>query len=104
MGLELQEKDIRQFLWVGKMEGYSYLLLLFVAMPLKYLANLPQPVRIMGSIHGFLFVAFIYTIVVLFSKARIGVGGSVQALILSVIPFGTFFLKRCLKQDDQPSQ
>ena len=104
MGLEAQDKDIRQFLWVGKMEGYSYLLLLFVAMPLKYFADLPQAVRIMGSIHGFLFVAFIYTIVVLFSKSRMGLGGSVLALVLSLVPFGTFFLERCLKKEDKASQ
>ena len=103
MGLVQQDKDIRQFLWVGKMEGYSYLLLLFVAMPLKYFADLPQAVRIMGSIHGFLFVAFIYAIVVLFSKSRMGLGGSALALVLSLLPFGTFFLERCLKQEEKAS-
>ena len=44
---------------IGNIEGISYLLLLGVAMPLKYLGNMPMAVKIAGSIHGFLFVSFI---------------------------------------------
>ena len=45
-----------RFLFIGKLEGYSYLALLFIAMPLKYMADMPLAVRIAGSIHGALFV------------------------------------------------
>jgi integral membrane protein len=66
-----EDKDIKLFLNVGKLEGYSYLVLLFVAMPLKYLLNLPLAVKYTGTLHGVLFVAFIFTILVLFSKKNI---------------------------------
>ena len=45
--------------WVALLEGVSFLFLLFVAMPLKYLGGLPQAVRVTGSIHGLLFVLFV---------------------------------------------
>jgi integral membrane protein len=91
-----EDKDIKLFLNVGKLEGYSYLVLLFVAMPLKYLLNLPLAVKYTGTLHGVLFVAFIFTILVLFSKKTFTITQSIKALILSLIPFGTFYLKRLL--------
>ena len=89
-----QDKDVNLFLKVGKIEGYSFLVLLFIAMPLKYLFDQPLAVRYVGMLHGILFVAFIYTIVVLFYKKIFTVGKSIIALLLSIVPFGTFFLKR----------
>jgi integral membrane protein len=55
----------KNYLTVGKIEGYSYLALLFIAMPLKYLADIPTAVRIAGSIHGVLFVAFVVFIILM---------------------------------------
>lgn len=82
------------FLIVGKIEGYSYLLLLFIAMPLKYIFNIPQYVRPMGSIHGALFVAFMLLLALMFFKAKLSFKNAVFAFLLSLVPFGTFFLKR----------
>ncbi|TAE69664.1 MAG: DUF3817 domain-containing protein [Bacteroidetes bacterium] len=48
---------------VAKMEGWSYLLLLGLAMPLKYFANLPQFVQVIGMIHGLLFVSYLMLVV-----------------------------------------
>lgn len=89
-----QDKDVSLFLKVGKIEGYSFLVLLFIAMPLKYFMNQPLAVRYVGMLHGILFVAFIYTIIVLFQKKIFGIGQSIKAFLLSLIPFGTFYLKR----------
>ena len=50
---------LRQLRLVALLEGASFLVLLFVAMPLKYLAGMPLAVRIAGSIHGALFIAFV---------------------------------------------
>lgn len=82
------------FLIVGKIEGYSYLLLLFIAMPLKYLYNTPDYVRPMGSIHGALFVAFMILLGLMFFKVKISFKNACLAFLLSLVPFGTFFLKR----------
>jgi integral membrane protein len=91
--------ELKQFRWVAFCEGLSFVLLLFVAMPLKYWAGLPLAVRIVGSVHGLLFVAFLGA---LFRAAlerdwpmrRWGL-----ALLSSVIPFGTFVFDRSLRRE-----
>ncbi len=87
---------ITNFLKVGKIEGYSYLVLLFVAMPLKYIFEQPVWVRVIGTLHGILFVAFMYLILQLLLDKKFTFKQSVQAFLLSIIPFGTFYLKRIL--------
>ena len=82
------------FLLIGKIEGYSYLVLLFIAMPLKYLYNTPQYVRLVGSIHGALFVAFMILLALMFFKVKLSFKKSFFAFLLSLVPFGTFFLKK----------
>lgn len=94
-------KNIRNFLLIGKAEGYSYLLLLFIAMPLKYIFHHPEYVRIAGSIHGFLFVSFMITIFILLFKKEFEIKNAVYAFLLSLIPFGTFFLHKTLKNNGQ---
>lgn len=85
---------LKWFLLIGKIEGYSYLLLLFIAMPLKYGFNMPQLIRPLGTVHGVLFVAFILLLAILFFKQQISFKKSVIAFLLSLVPFGTFYLKR----------
>lgn len=94
---QLETRDVKNFLLVGKLEGYSYLILLFIAMPLKYFFDLPQAVRITGMLHGVLFVGFIFTIVVLFSNKIFNIKQGFLAFLLSLIPFGTFYLKKILE-------
>ena len=86
----------KNYLTVGKIEGYSYLALLFIAMPLKYLADIPTAVRIAGSIHGVLFVAFVVFIILMLTKKQLSVENAIYAFMLSLVPFGTFFLKKVL--------
>lgn len=89
-----EDRDVKRFLQIGKLEGYSYLFLLFIAMPLKYYMNMPMAVKITGMAHGILFVSFIVYISILFSKKHLSIMNSILAVILSLIPFGTFFLKK----------
>lgn len=85
------------FLIVGKIEGYSYLVLLFLAMPLKYFYNTPEYVRPVGSLHGLLFVAFMILLAAMFFKVKLSFKKACMAFLLSLIPFGTFFLKRVVQ-------
>ena len=83
---------------VAILEGLSYLFILFVGMPLKYLAEMPMPNMIGGSIHGGLFILYI---VLLFPTAKV-LKWDFKTLALgalaSIIPFGTFwFDKKYLK-------
>jgi len=87
-------KITKWFLLVGKIEGYSYLILLLIAMPLKYLYNTPEYVRPVGSIHGALFVTFMILLAMMFFKVKMSFKNAVLSFLLSLVPFGTFFLKR----------
>jgi integral membrane protein len=88
---------LQQLRLVALLEGTSFLILLFIAMPLKYLAGLPLAVRVVGSVHGVLFVMFM---VVLYraGSARGWPGGRwLIAFVSSVVPFGTFIFDRSLR-------
>jgi len=91
-------KPLSRLLKVGFAEGISFIVLLAIAMPLKYIANMPAPVRIIGMLHGILFIAYSITLLQAkmaynwpFKKALI-------AFLLSFLPFGTFYLDRFLKK------
>ena len=88
------ETITKWFLIIGKIEGYSYLILLFIAMPLKYIFKIPELVRPVGSLHGFLFVSFIILLALMFFIVKLSFKKSVFSFLLSLVPFGTFFLKR----------
>lgn len=82
-------------------EGVSYLVLLFVAMPLKYLAGEPLVVRITGSVHGFLFVWLMLAILTGILQRGRTLGWGVRLGVLSLIPFGTFFADGDLRREDE---
>lgn len=74
----------------GLLEGISYLLLLGVCMPLKYLAEIHAPNKLVGMAHGLLFV--LYCILVILNRANYNWSftKTFWALIASILPFGTF--------------
>jgi integral membrane protein len=82
------------FLKIGKIEGYSYLILVFFAMPLKYIFHIPEYVRPVGTLHGVLFVAFMVLLALMFVKVKMSFKNAALSFLLSLVPFGTFFLKR----------
>ncbi|MCM2275644.1 MAG: DUF3817 domain-containing protein [Candidatus Didemnitutus sp.] len=87
---------------VGWWEGLSFLLLLFVAMPLKYFADQPLAVRVVGMAHGVLFVLFVLAAV----HAAVVQGWAMKrtALVLlgSVLPFGPFVIDAKLLRGETP--
>jgi integral membrane protein len=76
---------------IAFLEGVSFLLLLLVAMPLKYLAGEPAMVRHVGMIHGILFVAFLALVLVVKDANAWPMRKAAMAILASVIPFGTFW-------------
>lgn len=90
---------ITQFRIVALAEGISFLVLLGIAMPLKYLADAPGAVRVVGAIHGGLFVLYLITI---FRAARYGkwsVLRIAEAIVASIFPLGPFILERKLQRE-----
>jgi integral membrane protein len=82
------------------LEGISYVVLLFVAMPLKYLAEEPLAVRIFGSLHGALFVWLMLELLAGWRGRGRSLGWATRIGVASLLPFGTFFLDRGLAGED----
>jgi integral membrane protein len=89
---------VSRFRVVGFLEGISFLLLLFVAMPLKYMFNFPMPVTVVGALHGILFILYILAIVYVMITVRWPITKVLLALFASVIPFGPFIFDGWLKK------
>jgi integral membrane protein len=88
---------------VAFLEGLSFLILLFIAMPLKYLAGQPLAVRVVGLIHGILFLAFLVALYRAARARRWPLRRSGLALLASLLPFGTFVLDRSLRVEIRDS-
>ena len=83
---------------VAFLEGISYILLLFIAVPIKYFGNDPQYVKLLGMPHGVLFIASIILAILLGSKLKWETKTLLFILAASIIPFGTFYVdKKFLK-------
>lgn len=86
----------KRFRLIANIEGWSYIILLFIAMPLKYLADLPMAVRIVGMLHGVLFVGFCIFLAEMVLRFRWGLLKTLLVFLSSLIPFGTFYMDRQL--------
>lgn len=84
---------------IGIIEGISYLVLLFVAMPLKYFADLPIFVQIFGMAHGVLFVLFVLILLVVWFRHHWSFIRVLGAFMASLLPFGTFLLDARLRKE-----
>lgn len=82
------------FRGTGILEGVSYLLLLFVAMPVKYGLKEPILVEIIGAAHGFLFVAYLFLAALTTWLRSWPAWVFLQAFLASLLPFGTFWMDR----------
>lgn len=94
-------RALQQLRIVGFLEGISFLLLLFVAMPLKHYAGVPLAVRIAGSAHGILFVLFVFALIRTAIERDWTLVRSLLSFCASLVPFGTFVLDRSLKREMQ---
>lgn len=91
--------DLRRFMLIALLEGISYLLLLCIAMPLKYFANMPDAVKYVGWAHGVLFVLFCFYLVKVWMAYKWSFWKATGAFIASLLPFGTFVLDKQLKKE-----
>ncbi len=96
-----QKKLLHRFRMIGIAEGISFLILVLVAMPLKYMFHLPQAVKMFGWAHGALFVSFIYFAFDVFGTFKKPFSWLVKAGLASVLPFGTFVLDKQLKKEEE---
>ncbi|MBU2921163.1 DUF3817 domain-containing protein [Winogradskyella psychrotolerans] len=79
---------------VALLEGVSYILLLFIATPIKYLYEDPQYVKLLGMPHGILFMAYVVIAVLISSDMKWPTRTLWIILLASIIPFGTFYIEK----------
>lgn len=95
------QKIVQWFRRVAIAEGISFLVLLGIAMPLKYFADSPMAVKIVGYMHGFLFIAFVVLAWEAKNALNKGFIWFIGAFIASLLPFGTFVLDNKLKKEEK---
>lgn len=88
---------LKRFGQVAVYEGISYLVLLFIAMPLKYWADYPLAVRWVGSVHGALFVIYILLLLMCWKKHEWSFKRVCLFSLASIIPFATFWVDRKIR-------
>lgn len=91
--------SLGRFRIISFVEGISYIILVFICMPIKYIGGNPYPVKVFGSIHGGLFVLYCLLLLITMIERRWKFMTSVWLFLASLIPFGNFiaesmFLKK----------
>ncbi len=87
---------LRQLIWIGRLEAVSFLVLLLIAMPLKYAAGMPMAVRITGMIHGLLFVFYVLALLRAAGEGRWPLRLVVLGVVASFVPLGPLWFERRL--------
>ena len=89
---------LRIFRQIALWEAVSTVLLFFFAMPLKYIGDVPEAVRVAGSIHGFLVVLFVVLLILCWKDYKWSFGHVVKYFVLSLIPIVSFWVELDLKK------
>ncbi len=90
--------NIQSLRIVGTLEGISFLLLLGIAMPIKYIWGNPIFVKYIGMGHGVLFLLFLVMLFVVCHRMKWSLSVFNMGLIAAVLPFGPFVFDRKIKQ------
>ena len=91
----MKNDTFSRFRIISIIEGLSYLLLVFIAMPLKYMFDYPLAVKIVGMSHGVLFILFFVALVMAMNRYKWKFLGF-QLFVYSLIPFGFILIERII--------
>lgn len=91
--------NMNQFRIVSMVEGISFLLLLFVAMPAKYYWGIPEATKLVGMTHGLLFLAYVAMAVSIGPRHGWSEGRTFMVVLLGMLPFGCFVVEHRLKRE-----
>jgi integral membrane protein len=86
---------------LGMIEGCSFLLLLFVAMPLKYFFAMPAAVTVVGLVHGILFIFFCLSLLNVKIVRQWSIKRAAVPLVAALLPGGPFFIDGRLRAEIQ---
>lgn len=101
---KLIKTNIGRLRLLGYVEGISLLLLIGVAVPLKYYFHLPEMTRIPGSVHGALFLLFVFNTISVAIEYNWKAALIFKVIIACIIPFGTFYIDHKILRNIQPAQ
>lgn len=93
-----QNPALKNLTIMGYLEGTSFLLLLGIAMPLKYMMGIPEAVKYVGMAHGALFIAYILMLLIATSKIKMPLWAMPAGVLGSFLPFGPFIFDHLLKK------
>jgi integral membrane protein len=82
--------NLRILSFLGLLEGISFLVLLGICMPLKYIFEIPEATSLVGMAHGILFMAYCAWVLIVASELKWPKKETALALVASILPFGTF--------------
>ena len=88
--------ELQKFRLINKIEGISFIILIFIAMPLKYSFGYPIATKIVGMAHGFLVFVFLYQILEAQKEAGFTWKETGLYTLLSLVPFGSFYTDKLL--------
>jgi integral membrane protein len=86
--------SLNRFIWIARFEGASFLLLLFIAMPLKYIWAWPFAVKYLGWAHGLLFVLYFMALAQVWYHQKWRFSKVLLAAAASLFPYGTFWFEK----------
>lgn len=86
--------QLKLFKIISTLEAISFLVLLLIAMPLKYGMDSPEMVVITGNIHGFLFIAYVIMAVIMYKKLDWSLKTLGIVILCSLIPLGPFYMEK----------
>lgn len=93
-----QTSSLKTLTITGYLEGTSFLLLLGIAMPLKYMMGIPEGVKYIGMAHGLLFIGYIVILMGTANKVKMPLWAMPTGVLASVLPFGPFIFDHLLKK------
>lgn len=88
---------LRNFILIGRAEAVSYLVLLAIAMPLKYFAGMLWAVKVVGWAHGVLFMVYMASLLWVAYRLKWDVLKIIYGFIAALLPFGPFVFERSLR-------
>jgi len=95
----MMKTPLGRFRLVGILEGISFLFLLGIAMPVKYMLDFPALVKYTGWAHGVLFVAYVLLLLQVATEYSWSFKKSLIGFVVSLLPFGTFWFEKKLKEE-----
>ena len=94
----MKNDTFSRFRIISIIEGLSYIILVFIAMPLKYMFNYPMAVKIVGMSHGVLFILFFVALVMAMNRYKWKFLGF-QLFVYSLLPFGFILIEKIIMKN-----